>query len=101
MKDVKEVKTTRAETPAASAIEDLSAEIVRTIARVPGDQVTCRHISGDHYRCNWWQQQNPADYDNPGMTGLLVTTSRIRKSKFLKVKKTGQGLSIEEPASSR
>ena len=89
------VKGKQSDSHASGQSEDLSAEIVRTIDRSPGDQVTCRHISGDNYRCNWWQRQNDASYDNPGMSGLLVTTSRIRKSQFLKVKKTVEGLTIE------
>jgi hypothetical protein len=74
--------------------EDLSAEILKTVERAPGDRVTCRHIVGDHYRCNWWGQQNTDAYDNPAMLGLMVTTHRVRKSAFLKVTRTPEGLSI-------
>jgi hypothetical protein len=65
--------------------EDLSAEIARSVPREPGDQVTCRRITKNHYRCNWWRNQGLVGYDNPGMSGLLVTTSRISKSQFLRV----------------
>lgn len=88
-------KTAAHDTPKAAPFQDLSAEIIRTVAKQPGDQVTCRHIVGDHYRCNWWQRQSSSGYDNPNMSGLLVTTSRIGKSEFLKVTSTESGLSIK------
>ena len=68
-----------------AADEDLSAEIIRTVAREPGEQVTCRRVSKNHYRCNWWRPQTLGAYDNPLMGGLLVTTNRICKSHFLRV----------------
>ena len=92
MNDTKSAPKEASEPPAS---QDLSAEIARTIARAPGEQVTCRHIYGDRYRCNWWQNQNTAAYDNPAMPGLLVTTSRIGKSQFLSAKATADGLLIE------
>ena len=74
--------------------EDLSAEIMRTIARKPGEQVTCRRVTQNFYRCNWWTLRNTTGYDNPGMLGTLVTTSRICRSQFLRVAKTGDALTI-------
>ena len=65
--------------------EDLSAEIARSVPRERGEQVTCRRITKNHYRCNWWRAQEMVGYDNPGMGGLLVTTNRICKSQFLRV----------------
>jgi hypothetical protein len=95
---MKETKTPPAEAPtvpAAPAFHDLSAEIVRTIAREPDEQVTCRHIYGDHYRCNWWQNRQTTATNNRTIPGLLATMSRIGKSQFLKVTSTATGLSIE------
>jgi hypothetical protein len=66
--------------------EDLSQEIARQIAR---EQVTCRRVSKEHYRCNWWVLQDTAGYDNPRMHGLTVTTSRISQSHFLHVVQDG------------
>lgn len=68
-----------------AADEDLSAEIIKQIPRERGEQVTCRRITNNHYRCNWWRVQDTATYDNPSMAGLLVTTNRICKSQFLRV----------------
>ena len=73
---------------------DLSDEIARTVARKPGEQVTCRRVAIDHYRCNWWTLQNTGEYDNPQMLGMLVTTSRICRSQFLRVVRSEQKLSI-------
>jgi len=73
---------------------DLSDEIIRAIARKPGEQVTCRRVTKNFYRCNWWAQQSTSDYDNPKMLGMLVTTSRICKSQFLRAMKTGDELTI-------
>lgn len=84
-------------TPAPPARpQDLSAEISSTVEKQPGDQVRCTHVSNGNYRCNWWAQQATAQYDNPGMAGLLVTTHRVRKSRFLHVTKVAGRLVIEE-----
>ena len=76
--------------------EDLSGEIARTIAREPREHVTCRRVFERHYRCNWWGVAGNGDYDNPGMQGLLVTTHRVRRSQFLRVTRTADGLTIEK-----
>ena len=74
--------------------EDLSAEIVKEIDRLPGDRVTCRWVAGNNYRCNWWAREGTAGYDNPGMRGLTVTTHRVRQSRFLNVTRGYRGLVI-------
>src|SRR5437870_4736724 len=76
-------------------VGDLSQEIVRTLPRVSGERVTCRWISGNNYRCNWWTAQSPADYDNPGMQGLMVTTHRVSRSEMLHVTRNANGLTIQ------
>ena len=73
---------------------DLSAEIARSIARRPGEQVTCRRVGEHHYRCNWWTRLSAAKYDNPGMKGSLVTASRISQSEFLHVTRAQTRLEI-------
>ena len=73
---------------------DLSEDIARGIARNPWEQVTCRRVSANYYRCNWWSLRNTSAYDNPHMLGSLVTTSRICRSQFLRVVKSGEELSI-------
>ena len=78
---------------------DLSQEIIRAVARKPGEQVTCRRVTQNFYRCNWWALENTADYDNPDMLGMLVTTSRICRSQFLRAVKTGDQLTISVIAS--
>jgi hypothetical protein len=83
---------TKASVAATNA--DLSEEIARTMPRSKGEQVTCRRVAQNHYRCNWWAQENKGAYDNPSMSGLLVTTSKICKSRFLRVTKTAAGLQI-------
>jgi hypothetical protein len=76
--------------------EDLSKEIARTVARGAAEQVTCRRVADNHYRCNWWTPQDTAGYDNPSMRGSLVTTSRISKSQFLHATRTGGKLIVRE-----
>ena len=75
--------------------EDLSGEIAKTVSKNPGEQVTCRRVSHDHYRCNWWTLDNTAAYDNPKMSGLMVTTSTICQSQFLRVTKQSNALKIQ------
>ena len=77
--------------------ENLSDEIARAVEKWPGDEVRCTHVSGDGYRCNWWAAQSTGAYDNPLMGGLMVTTHRVRKSRFLRVTKEAGKLVITEP----
>ena len=74
--------------------EDLSAQIIVALVKSKREHLTCRRITRDHYRCNWWTMQDTGEYDNPNMAGLLVTTSRITKSQFLHVTKSESGLDI-------
>jgi hypothetical protein len=75
-------------------VQDLSQEIVKTLAKSAGERVTCRRISGNHYRCNWWTAQSPKKYDNPHMAALTVTTHRVSRSELLHVTRTAKGLTI-------
>jgi hypothetical protein len=79
--------------------QDLSGEISRFVEKQPGDFIRCTLVCNDNYRCNWWAAQSTKGYDNPGMTGLLVTTHRVRKSRFLHVTKSGDRLVIQEVGS--
>ena len=75
---------------------DLSAEIAARVERQDGDIVKCVRINGEHYRCNWWAAQATGAYDNPGMSGPLVTTHRVRQSQFLRVTRSAsRGLVIQ------
>lgn len=82
--------------PAAPAVQDFSEEIVRFVAKRPEDRVTCKRVSGNHYRCNWWSPASDTKYDNPQMAGLLVTTHVVRKSRFLTVTKNATGLVVND-----
>jgi hypothetical protein len=82
--------------PDAAGAKDLSGEISRTVEKRPGDHVRCTLVCNDNYRCNWWAPQLTTGYDNPGMSGLLVTTHRVRQSRFLHVTRQGDRLLIEE-----
>lgn len=79
---------------AATNVADLSAEIAAQVEKERSDRVSCRHVYGNCYRCNWWAPSNAKDYDNPGMYGLTVTTHTVRKSAFLHVTRGKNGLSI-------
>jgi hypothetical protein len=90
-----DVLTTQVATPRSDPV-DLSAEIAARIERQDGDIVKCVRINGDHYRCNWWAAQATGGYDNPGMSGPLVTTHRVRQSQFLCVTRSAsRGLVIK------
>ena len=84
----------RAAARLAAPAEDLSEEVARSVRREPGEQVTCRRVGDHHYRCNFWSLRNTAAYDNPSMLGSLVTTSRISRSQFLHVTRSGGHLKI-------
>ena len=85
--------------PKATA-EDLSSEIAATVEKDRGDRVRCTRVSGNNYRCNWWSLEGTTGYDNPGMDGLVVTTHRVRKSRFLSATKvSGKLVIVEHPRS--
>ena len=77
--------------PAASP--DLSAEIAVAVEREKGERVKCRRIYGDNYRCNWL-----AVDERGGSRGasLAVDPYHLRASKFLRVKKEGERLVMED-----
>ena len=77
--------------PAASP--DLSAEIAVSMEREKGERVKCRRIFGDNYRCNWLAIDDRATSRG---ASLAVDTYRIRASKFLRVRKVGEALVIED-----
>jgi len=94
-----EVRELNAQQPNPALVQegaDLSQEIARAIEKRPEDRVTCRRIWGNSYRCNWWSTADSSKYDNPGMSGNLVTTHTIRKSRFLNVTRSTSGLVIIE-----
>ena len=90
--------TGRGPKPAIVPPADLSDDICRAVEKRPGDTVRCTRVSEDSYRCNWWAPQATGTYDNPAMGGLLVTTHRVRKSRFLHATRRGGELVIEEVA---
>ena len=96
MVDVSE-KTARA---AGSDPEDLSKEIEQAVDRLVGDNVRCTRVTASTYRCNWWSAVPTGGYDNPAMGGMLVTTHRVRRSRYLHVTK-GAGGELEIRESSR
>ena len=86
-------------TPPASAEIDLSAEIIATLEAPIGQTVRCVRVYGDNYRCNWWGQEAPRDTGKPMVSGFEATELRVRRSRFLKVRKTSDGLQIQDATS--
>jgi hypothetical protein len=85
----------------AEATEDLSQEIRQTIAREPGELVRCARVGENAYRCNWWTSAAgaAAATTHGGDTVarfLLVTTSRVGRSRFLTATRVGGKLVIED-----
>lgn len=86
------------DSPSPPEAADLSVEIAQSIERGVGERVTCRRVSGSKYRCNWWSPHSPTGYDNPHMQGLLVTTHVVKRSRFLTINSTPEGLVISQAA---
>ena len=76
-----------------AASPDLSAEIAMTVEREKGERVKVRRVYGDNYRCNWMSLDTRAG--NRGGT-FALDTYRVRASKFLRVRKHGEHLVIED-----
>jgi hypothetical protein len=93
--------TTKTKAPAATppAETDLSAEIIAALETPVGQTVRCVRVYGDNYRCNWWGQEAPRDIGKPIVSGFEATEMRVRKSRFLNVKKTSSGLQIQDATS--
>jgi len=79
--------------PKSAPAPDLSAEIAQSLAREKGERVRVRRVYGDHYRCNWLTPDDRAG--NRGGT-MALETFRIRDSKFLRVRRTADGLQVED-----
>jgi hypothetical protein len=81
--------------PEPQAVPDLSKEIAKTVTKSAGETVTCRRISGNNYRCNWWSAMGTGSFDNPNMASAMVTTHRVSRSEMLRVTRSPKGLVIE------
>ncbi|MGD0462084.1 MAG: hypothetical protein ABSB74_06320 [Tepidisphaeraceae bacterium] len=88
--------TVPVESPGKTGDVDLSSEIVLAVAKKSIEHVTCRRVTRDHYRCNWWMPDNIGENGKPAREGPLVITNRICKSRFLHVTKNTGGLQISE-----
>jgi hypothetical protein len=82
------------EVETAAGDEDLALQIASSLPRKGREHITCKRVTKNHYRCNWWTLEDTAGYDNPGMKGSLVTTGRICQSQFLHAVKVGGDLKI-------
>jgi hypothetical protein len=98
MSEVTAFKPPQAKSEPPQDVDDLSEEISRAVEKRPDDRVTCRRIWGNSYRCNWWSVADSSNYDNPKMGGNLVTTHKIRMSRFLNVTRSRLGLVITHPS---
>jgi hypothetical protein len=90
--DVLVADKTRPE-PKPATQPDLSAEIAQSLAREKGERVRVRRVYGDHYRCNWL---TPDDRAGNRGGSMALETFRIRDSKFLRVRRTADGLQVED-----
>jgi hypothetical protein len=91
----KKVHTLPAASEATNA-DDLSAELAAMIEREPGDQVRCRNVGGNRYRCNWWSARHGGKFERGGTPCLESTELVVRKSKLLEVSKVNERLLIAE-----
>ena len=73
---------------------DLSAEVAAALERRPGDTIRCTRVGPETYRCNWWAPEAAERLDARTFAGLVVTTERVRQSRFLHVTRSGSGLVI-------
>jgi len=73
---------------------DLSREVAAALERQPGDTIRCTRVGAETYRCNWWAPETPERLDVRTFAGLVVTTERVRQSRFLHVTRSAAGLVI-------
>jgi hypothetical protein len=82
--------------PDAPVDVDLSAEINAAMETERGEIVRCVRVYGDNYRCNWWKRRETPATGKPMAAGFDVSELRVRRSSFLKVNKTAEGLRIQD-----
>jgi len=73
---------------------DLSAQINAALDKRADETVKCVRVFGDNYRCNWWVHADAAAPRSSGGLPLDGTTLRVRRSSFLTVTSTPDGLQI-------
>src|SRR4051812_9988754 len=78
---------------ASTSNMDLSAQINAALDRRAGETVKCVRVFGDNYRCNWWARADPVASSSGGLP-LDGTMLRVRRSSFLTVTSTPDGLQI-------
>ena len=83
------IKTSSTHSESVSEQEDLSRAIQQSMERQRDEQVRCVRVFDDRYRCNWWVEDK---HSNPA----FVSTGTIRRSRFLRVTKSGDQLVIED-----
>ncbi len=85
-----EIATTTTDiVPASPHDEDLSRQIEQSMERQPDERIKAVRVYDDYYRCNWWVQDKTPH-------ALWLVTGVIRRSRFLRVTKTGDGLLIDD-----
>jgi hypothetical protein len=72
--------------PAPAATEDYSEIIELVLPSQPNEEVVCKHLFAQFYRCNWYVEDQS--------TGIRC--SRISRSKFVHVVRTEKGLRIDD-----
>lgn len=75
--------------PGPAISEDLSKAIDQTVVRLPDEQVKTVRLFDDYYRCNWWTIDKSTQ-------AAWLNSGKIRKSSFLRVKRQGDQLVIED-----
>jgi hypothetical protein len=72
---------------------DLSAEIAMTVEKEKGERVRVRRVYGDNYRANWLALDTRAGSRS---ATFALDSYRVRASKFLRARKVGDQLVIED-----
>lgn len=79
---------------AQAANIDLSAQINAAVEKRADETVRCVRVFGDNYRCNWWVRADHAATHSSRGLPLDGTMLRVRRSSFLTVTRTPDGLQI-------
>jgi len=86
---------------------DLSAEIAKSLEKLPGERIKCTRVYGDSYRVNWIAPDTRADKTSRAVAtpardrfysrdAAALQTYFIRQSKFIRATRSYGKLLIED-----
>jgi hypothetical protein len=86
---IKDATSEKESIPLHPATDDLSKEIEQSMDRQSDERIKVVRVFDDCYRCNWWvADKHPQAF--------WLSSGTISRSRFVRAKKTRDGLLVED-----